>query len=102
LALALDRHYRGDQSFALEREGKVIAAVWKATPHRRFTVTGGNRYPTELAPVYYHPVLEKGEDVQQVALGLASEESVMVSPWPLIGEGISESYAFRGDLWFRL
>jgi hypothetical protein len=101
LALALDRHYRGDQSFALEREGKVIAAVWKATPHRRSIVTGGDRCPSELGPVYYHPVTANGEDIQQLALGVASEDSVVVSPWPLVGAGISERYAFPGDLWFR-
>jgi hypothetical protein len=101
LALALDRHYRGDQTLAVEREGNVIAAVWKATSRRRSIVTGGRLCPTELGPVYYHPVVGKGEDIQQVALGVASEESVVVSPWPLMGEGISESYAFRGDLWFR-
>jgi hypothetical protein len=52
--------------------------------------------------VYYHPVVANGEDAQQVALGVASEESVLVSPRPLMGKGISESHAFRGDLWFRL
>ena len=102
LALALDRHYRGDQALAVEREGRLIAAIWRAAVHRRSIVTGGYLCPSELGPVYYHPVVVQGEDIQQVALGVASGESVVVSLRPLTGESVRESHAFRGDLWFRL
>jgi CelD/BcsL family acetyltransferase involved in cellulose biosynthesis len=100
LTLALDRHYRGDQALAVEREGSVIAAIWRAAPHRRSMATGGCM-ASEPESVYYHPVVAEGEDIQQVALRVASGESVVVSPWLLSGEGVSESHIFRGDLWFR-
>jgi CelD/BcsL family acetyltransferase involved in cellulose biosynthesis len=101
LALAIDRHYRGDQALAVEREGKVIAAIWKAAPHRRSVVTGEYTFPADPGPVYYHPVVAEGEDIKQVATGVANEKSVVVSPRPLAGEGVRKIHTFTGDLWFR-
>jgi CelD/BcsL family acetyltransferase involved in cellulose biosynthesis len=100
LALALDRHYRGDQALAVEREGKVIAAIWKAAPHRRSIVTSGYMFPSEPGSVYYHPVASEGEDSGRVVLGAISEEAIVVSPRPLVGAG-REIQKFRGDLRFR-
>jgi CelD/BcsL family acetyltransferase involved in cellulose biosynthesis len=100
LALALDRHYRGDQALAVEREGNVIAAIWKAAPHRRSIVTSGYMCPSEPGAVYYHPVASEGEDTGQVVLGSVSEEAVVVCPRPLVGAGW-EIQNFRGDLRFR-
>jgi CelD/BcsL family acetyltransferase involved in cellulose biosynthesis len=102
LALALDRHYRGDQALAVEREGSVIGAIWSAAEQRRSIVTGGYPCPSELGPVYYHPVVVQGGDIQQVALSVASGESVVVSPRPLKGEEIRESHTFQADLRFHL
>jgi CelD/BcsL family acetyltransferase involved in cellulose biosynthesis len=102
LLLALDRHYRGDQALAVERDGNVIAAIWKAAPHRHSIVTGGYVLQSEPGPVYYHPVMAQGEDIQEVALGVAGGASVVVSPRPLSGKEVTECHAFRGDLWFRL
>jgi hypothetical protein len=102
LALALDRHYRGDQALAVERDGKVIGAIWSAAEQRRSIVTGGYPCPSALGPVYYHPVVVQGEDIQQVALGVADGKSVVVSSRPLEGEEIRESHTFQADLWFHL
>jgi CelD/BcsL family acetyltransferase involved in cellulose biosynthesis len=102
LALALDRHYRGDQALAVERKGSVIGVIWVAAQHRRPIATGGFVSQSQPEPVYYHPIAAENEDIQEVALGMTSGESVVVSPRPLTGEGVSESHTFRGDLWFRL
>jgi CelD/BcsL family acetyltransferase involved in cellulose biosynthesis len=102
LALALDRHYRGDQTLAVLRDGKVVAAIWKAAPQRTSIVTGKHEFTGDPGPVYYHPVVAEGEDLQQLALGVVSGESVVVSPYPLADERAKESHVFHGDLWFRL
>jgi hypothetical protein len=102
LDLALDRHYRGDETLAVEREGKVVAAIWKAAPQRASLVTGEYEFTADHGPVYYHPVVAEGEDIQQVALGVAGGKSVVVLPEPLANEKVKESHTFHRDLWFRL
>jgi CelD/BcsL family acetyltransferase involved in cellulose biosynthesis len=101
LALALDRHYRGDRALAVEREGNVIGAIWRVAEQRRSVVTGGYSFPSDPGPVYYHPVGVEGEDIEQIALDLASGQAVVVCSRPLAGAGLREIHDFRGDLWFR-
>jgi hypothetical protein len=100
LALALDRHYRGDEVLAVEREGRRIGAIWKAAPRRRSVVTGGLAFP-ELEPVFYHPLAAPGEDVKPLVLGVIGEKSVIALPGPLRGAEFEEVHSFRGDLWFH-
>jgi CelD/BcsL family acetyltransferase involved in cellulose biosynthesis len=101
LRLALDRHFRGDQALAVERQGGVVGAIWKVAQHRRPIVTGGYRFELEPSSVYYHPVASEDGDLEQVVLGVGTEEVVVVTPRPLAGTWASEIYTFRGDLWFR-
>jgi hypothetical protein len=101
LALALDRHYRGDQALAVEHQGGIIGAIWRAAQHRRSIISGGCMVPMEPGPIYYHPVASGGQDIEQVVLGVADEESVVVCPRPLGGASVREIHTFGGDLWFR-
>jgi CelD/BcsL family acetyltransferase involved in cellulose biosynthesis len=101
LALALDRHYRGDQALAVEHQGGMIGAIWRAAPQRRSIVSGGYVFPMEPGPIYYHPVAPVGQDIEPIVLGVAAEESVLVCPRPLGDASVREIHTFGGDLWFR-
>jgi CelD/BcsL family acetyltransferase involved in cellulose biosynthesis len=101
LALALDRHYRGDQALAVEREGHVIAAIWSAAQHRRSIVTGGFDFTSEPESVYYHPVALKGEAIEPIVLAVPKEQAVVVSHRQIAGVDVGKIHSFKGDLWFR-
>jgi CelD/BcsL family acetyltransferase involved in cellulose biosynthesis len=97
LALALDRHYRGDQALAVKRDGRIIGVIWVAAQHRRSIATGGFMSQSQPEPVYYHPVVAEDEGIEQVVLGVIAEEAVVVSPCHLVGPGFSEIHTFRRE-----
>jgi CelD/BcsL family acetyltransferase involved in cellulose biosynthesis len=101
LALALDRHYRGDQGLAVERNGSMIGAIWMAAQHRRSIATGGFIHPSQPGPVYYHPVAAEGEDLEQIVLAVTGDQALVVCPSSLERAGLREIHTFLGDLRFR-
>lgn len=102
LQLALERHYRGDQAMAVEREGRVLGAIWIAGSRRRPVVTGGRLDPSSQGSVYYHPVAVSPEGPHPVCLAVARElETLVVSPYRVACCGWRETHRFRGDARFR-
>jgi CelD/BcsL family acetyltransferase involved in cellulose biosynthesis/ribosomal protein S18 acetylase RimI-like enzyme len=101
LALALERHYRGDRALAIERDGGALGAVWEAAPPRWSTVIGGGLEGSD-GSVYYHPVVAPGRSLAQVVPAfLGARRVVMVTSTRLSQTELREAFRFSADFRFR-
>lgn len=95
LDLAVERNFRGDTAFTVEREGRLLGCVWRARESRRELILGGASAGDE---VWYHPIAAQPEDLRIVVDSAATDGSLLVSTSPIY----DVHHEFAADFFFRV
>lgn len=94
LELAVERNFRGDTAFIVEREGRLLGCVWRARESRRQLISGGARASGDI---WYHPIAAQPEDLRMVADSVSTEGSLLVSTSPIypVHDEFAADFSFR-------
>jgi hypothetical protein len=94
LELAVERSFRGDTAFAVERGEQLLGCVWRARESRRELISGGT---SEDQEVWYHPVAAQADELRTIADSVAVEGSLLVSTSAIY----DVHHRFAADFFFR-
>jgi len=94
LELAVERSFRGDTAFAVERGEQLLGCVWRARQSRRELISGGT---SEDQEVWYHPVAAQADELRTIADSVAVEGSLLVSTSAIY----DVHHRFAADFFFR-
>lgn len=71
LALALERHFRGDEMVAVEDEEGLLGVAWRACASRRRLVTRDEALDQSSEAIWYQPVPAEGRALQALVSALS-------------------------------